>query len=639
MKKFFSYILALGLLMVSCTNSFLDAVPVLPELHSDYTEVALGSAEGSTITSLLLTTVGDISAEYDCSWLDVQVSNYSAVFTTLAANTDAIGLRETTVTLVAGSYTLEIPVSQKTPAIEAAEVVIDYDDAVFVGYPNETALELYTVSPDGNGFIFWVDPNDNTSGKAIWLSAEKAAPSADDDSEFGASSTYHGVSNTHKFPKASNVITYSAALGDSWYIPAFDELVDFFGVYNGIHPDDDGFSYNIHPNSITADEYACREAFENAIQAVGGAMINTEFYNSSSNGDGIISSTEGSTTSTVKYVRFGAYNPTMTRAKTSASSYIRPFQIIGSHEFVEPVEEYYITPGESELNIAQEMGSSATTTIETNTEAVTSSTDVDWLFVQATTESLLVMASSANDTGEDRTATVTIASGSAASTTVTVTQTYIPSTPTVYETVEGYPNTTALSIGDLSPDGKGIVFWVDPTDNTNGKALSIDCLSGLAFDSSASYIYGAYDEEKGFDNTDLIVAYGTATNPISLIESLGDHWYIPAQNELIAVFEAYNGTSADDATVATPDSITDAEKAARDTFDSYLTAQGGRAINTSDASASGDSYWSSTEGSSGTMVAIRFGTYGNLGGMNKTKTTRLIRAVQIIGSVQYEVEE
>ena len=109
-------------------------------------------------------------------------------------------------------------------------------------------------------------------------------------------------------------------------------------------------------------------------------------------------------------------------------------------------------------------------------------------------------------------------------------------------------------------------------------------------------------------------------------------WYLPAIEELTAIFKAYNGTTIDGATVDNPGKISAEEKAARALFDAaVLSLPGGVVLNAKDESTAGDSAFSSTEASLDKAYYVRFGkALCDKAVKNGTaRTTRCIRTVNL----------
>lgn len=140
-------------------------------------------------------------------------------------------------------------------------------------------------------------------------------------------------------------------------------------------------------------------------------------------------------------------------------------------------------------------------------------------------------------------------------------------------------------------DTKGVVFWVSE-DGKTAKIVSLERTETTEAWSTEQKSYNVTDEDNGVANTTTLIKEGEEKVPA--IKLCKNGWYWPAINELKALFEAYNGTTFDKATNATPDKITDAEKTAREVFDKVLTDHGGVKLNTA-TTGNGDQYWGSTE--------------------------------------------
>lgn len=110
----------------------------------------------------------------------------------------------------------------------------------------------------------------------------------------------------------------------------------------------------------------------------------------------------------------------------------------------------------------------------------------------------------------------------------------------------------------------------------------------------------------------------------------GGEWYLPAVEELTALFKAYNGKTIDEATVANPDGISAEEKAARSLFDTaILSFSNGAVLNTTEGSKPGDSAFSSTESSIDKAYYVRFGK-ALCDKANKDGTTRTARCIKTV---------
>ncbi len=191
-------------------------------------------------------------------------------------------------------------------------------------------------------------------------------------------------------------------------------------------------------------------------------------------------------------------------------------------------------------------------------------------------------------------------------------------------------------IGDVV-DG-GVLFWMSP-DHTKGKVLwPYGEILGWA--TAKLDVPEAVDKEDGTVNVAAMKAYATA-NSIDFAETFlaaaycdaitanGGGWYLPAQNELVDLFEAYNGTEAGKATDAAHESVTDAEKAARAAFEGYILACAADGVILDIKKGNGDSAFASNQSSASNAVYVRWGKYSCSNGP-KTSTSRYARCIKVV---------
>lgn len=269
---------------------------------------------------------------------------------------------------------------------------------------------------------------------------------------------------------------------------------------------------------------------------------------------------------------------------------------------------------------------SYTSSFYTTESNVYSEFEADWLSVEITKTSVIFTALSDNETGEPRSTDVKIIAGEFTKD-VTVTQIYGDKT-----------TDNSLKVGQLTEDGLGMIFWVDPNDNTIGKAISLQRWGGNPFEANIK-AHNALSTFNGFLNTSLFEET-SENDAVALCKSLGDGWYLPASDELIELFKAYNGVSEGEPgfTNDVPANISDTEKQSRNNFEKLLTDLEGSAINMAGETASGDSYWSSTESEDGEKARwIRFGKYANDYGA-KSSTARFVRAMKVVGNYKFPDE-
>lgn len=161
----------------------------------------------------------------------------------------------------------------------------------------------------------------------------------------------------------------------------------------------------------------------------------------------------------------------------------------------------------------------------------------------------------------------------------------------------------------------GIVYWTSE-DGKTSKVLSLARTESIPWSYNGSAFLGAADEDDGAANTEILKASAEAADipALAFCESLGEGWYWPALNEMVEIFDIYNGVPyaelEENKATATPDKITDEEKASRDAFDLSLTTYGGTAMNTADPTTKGDRYWTSTELTDGDKHYGSFMTFG-----------------------------
>lgn len=245
-----------------------------------------------------------------------------------------------------------------------------------------------------------------------------------------------------------------------------------------------------------------------------------------------------------------------------------------------------------------------------------------WLSAEVSRYSLKLTYSQ-NDSGAERSGNVLVSAGNLQQTVTVVQPAYIP--PKV-----GY------EVGDVVDEGKGMVYWVDASDNKIAKAVSLTRIKGKLWSTDAAsagadkFVNGPANAEKLNDAKYEAAAFCSA---------MGDGWYLPARDELVELFEIYNGKLAAETTVAQPGSISDAEKAARTAFDAMLAAASADAMNTGGDSANGDSYWSSSESETDASMAyfVRFGKF-LVEPIAKSSTSRYTRCVKVFGNYTYGQE-
>ena len=195
----------------------------------------------------------------------------------------------------------------------------------------------------------------------------------------------------------------------------------------------------------------------------------------------------------------------------------------------------------------------------------------------------------------------------------------------------------AFQIGDfVKMDGGtelaegGIVFWVE---GNNAKILSLKRSATAINWANEGFTdaLGLTDQEDGEANTQKLRESGIAAN-IPILEYCKDGWYLPARNEMEAVFNAYNGGSSQSIGLK-PDAIKQEEKDARAAWDKILTDNGGDVMNVKADNTAGDSYFTSTEADDASKVFyVRFGQWnpGLTGAKYAKSPARYVRCIRKI---------
>ena len=474
--------------------------------------------------------------------------------------------------------------------------------------------------------IFWVDPDNQEVGKAISLERWGGNPFEASIKLHNAFSMVNGMENTALYTDAgtNDAAALCTNLGEGWYLPASEELGNLFDIYNGIARDN-GFT-NATPDQISDAEKASRSTFDKKLTDLGGAVINAAAENG--NGESYWSSTENEDGQKARYVRFGKYGMDF-GAKTGTSRFVRAMKAIGDYKFPEEPATLSVSPTQVELT--SEEGATADVTVSTNKLSfayVIEGNSNTWLSAVQNEDKIKFTALSKNDGDEVRTAIVTITAGSGdAQATVTIT----------IRQQKGQTEAPAFQIGDfVKMDGDtelaegGIVFWVE---GNNAKILSLKRSATAINWANEGFIdaLGLTDQEDGEANTQKMRESAIAAN-IPILEYCKDGWYLPARNEMEAVFTAYNGGPSQSIGVK-PDAIKQEEKDARAAWDKILTDNGGDVMNEKADNTAGDSYFTSTEADDASKVFyVRFGQWnpGLTGAKYAKSPARYVRCIRKI---------
>lgn len=602
MKKLTLVSLILCMILVSCKER--GEVRIMPEFNYDQTTINISKSEGSSVTALIYTTESEVVAEYTAEWLSVDVNPKRVIYKANAAN-ETGEPRSAVVKLICGEYAVEVTVIQSNK--DASE---------------EKVLKVGQLTEDGLGMIFWVDPSDPESGKAVSLERWGGNPFEASIMSHGAISAVDGPANTALFVNAGlkDAAALCTALGEGWYLPASNELSDLFDAYNGISHEDPAFT-NAVPANISDTEKAARARFDQYLTDLGGAVINEAAE--TGNGESYWSSTESEDGQKAKYVRFGKYGIDF-GAKTGTSRFVRAMKVVGNYKF--PEEPATLTVAPMQIELSTEAGATAEANVTTNKTSYMITMEGDgstWLSAEKTGNTIKFIALSANTGDEPRMAIVIVTAGSGEAQ-ATVRLTVNQQKPVTVEPFKKGEYVT--KDGDVELTEKGIVFWVDPADPTKAKIVSLKRES-LQWTTGFANGLGVTDSENGFANTQTIAQSEHAADipAIRYCQERGDGWYWPAKDELVALYDAYNGNHSSS---FVPARLPADEKAARAAFDKIFTEHGGILLNAMGDMENGDSYWASTETTDGKKACyIRFGKYGNLNN-SKTGSARYVRCIR-----------
>lgn len=601
----------------------------------DKTSISVGCEAGSQdimIKSENVTLSADVEASA-ASWLSAEIS--ARCLTLTFAENSASEERTGTVTVKGGKL---------------EPVTVSVTQAAYIA-PQPDGLKFGKKTEDGLGMIYWVSPTDGTVAKAVSLEKTTGKAWSAEEIATGAESLVNGAANMALLmAKDSPADNFPAAfwcskLGEGWYLPARDELLEIFDIYNGKSHSDADFKAAT-PSAISSDEASARAAFDAALKSAG-AQDSMNGAEASANGDSYWTSTEAGAEG-IWFVRFGKFSCESNGVKkTSTTRYIRCVKTIGN--YVYPAEPVTMSLDKSALSFegaaaSEEIGmtlknGSATASVDAESASWCTATVKD---------GKIEIAVTANETGALRSATVTVTatgvSGSPVTATVAVSQ--------------KAANVESFKIGEIYKEGGkavGIVFWVSE-DGQTGKIVSLKRLSGAAWSTEATSAargefkqLGKADADDGAANTEEIRKNAKELKVevpfIAFLDELGEGWYIPAANELTALACAYYGVEkTGDIEAKTPDTMTkEDQKAAMTAFENAIKDNGGDAINSAAGTANGDSIFSSTEVlvtgqktlDGGTADAYTSATYVRFGKYAKDKgtkdgTSRTFRGVKVV---------
>ena len=142
----------------------------------------------------------------------------------------------------------------------------------------------------------------------------------------------------------------------------------------------------------------------------------------------------------------------------------------------------------TEVELYKNEGSSKTVVISTTANEVTADYNASWLSVDANKQRIIYTALATNETGEVRSTTVKLNAGE------------FSMEVTVNQLAKDESEVKTLKVGQLTEDGLGMIFWVDPDNQEVGKAISLERWGGNPFEASIK-LHNAFSMVNGIENT------------------------------------------------------------------------------------------------------------------------------------------
>ena len=289
-----------------------------------------------------------------------------------------------------------------------------------------------------------------------------------------------------------------------------------------------------------------------------------------------------------------------------------------------------LTLGAKEAKLAGAEASLAIISFESNMTDVTVAVAEDgkaWLKAEKDDKNITLTALTANDSGAERSTTVTVTAkntkGTAISETIAVTQAQKPAEGTI-------------GIGSIVENG--VLFWISE-DGKTGKVVAGPRADGAAakVSESKTSVDGASSKDDGLFNTDAVKAVDPtfATHPaFKFCADMGEGWYLPALREAYSLFAAYCGVAKyEDVEIDVQPGDMPAEmQVARAFFDNQLLSlKDGQKLD--GVTKVGESVFTSSESESGNAFYVIFGKRSkndNTGAKNSTsRTARCIKVVNL----------
>ncbi len=250
-----------------------------------------------------------------------------------------------------------------------------------------------------------------------------------------------------------------------------------------------------------------------------------------------------------------------------------------------------------------------------------------WLKAEKDDKNITLTALSDNDSGAERSTTVTVTAKNTKGTTVS---------ETIAVTQAQKPAEGTIGIGSIVEDG--VLFWISE-DGKTGKVVAGPRAEGAAakVSESKTSVDGASSKDDGLFNTDAVKAVDPtfATHPaFKFCADMGEGWYLPALREAYSLFAAYCGVAKyeDVAIDVQPGDMPAEMQAARTFFDNQLLSlKDGQKLD--GVNKVGESVFTSSESESGNAFYVIFGKRSkndNTGAKNSTaRTARCIKVVNL----------
>lgn len=289
-----------------------------------------------------------------------------------------------------------------------------------------------------------------------------------------------------------------------------------------------------------------------------------------------------------------------------------------------------LTLGAKEAKLGGAKDALAIISYESNMTDVTVAVAEDgkaWLKAEKNDKNITLTALSDNDSGAERSTTVTVTAKNTKGTTVS---------ETIAVTQAQKPAEGTIGIGSIVEDG--VLFWISE-DGKTGKVVAGPRAEGAAakVSESKTSVDGASSKDDGLFNTDAVKAVDPtfATHPaFKFCADMGEGWYLPALREAYSLFAAYCGVAKyEDVEIDVQPGDMPAEmQAARAFFDNQLLSlKDGQKLD--GVNKVGESVFTSSESESGNAFYVIFGKRSkndNTGAKNSTaRTARCIKVVNL----------